>query len=106
RTAPAVLSGRLRHRPRRRARELDHEGRALPDFARDADAPAQLLDDLPRDREPEAQTAPLGGDEILEDGVEPLGRDAAARVVDADLDGLSLRFRRGDDESARRRGLD
>src|SRR5206468_6663413 len=86
--APWCLPCRLRHRPRARAREVDDERGALADFAGDADAAAELLDDLARDGQAEAEAAALGRDEILEDGLQAIRRDAAAGVVDAHLHAL------------------
>ena len=58
--------------------------RADADLAGHADRAAQLLDDLLRNRQAEPEAAPLGGDEVVEDRVEPLLRDAAAGVGDLD----------------------
>src|SRR5437588_12826857 len=50
---------------------------------------AVLLDDLPRDREPESRALWLRREELLEEAVADIGRDAGAGVGDRDLHGVA-----------------
>ena len=65
-------------------REAQRERAADADLAGHRDRSAQLLHDLLGDREAEAEAAALGRDEVVEDRLEPLGRNAAAGVGDLD----------------------
>ena len=76
------------------ARKVEHERGALADLARDRDPAAELLDNLPRDGQAEAEAAALGGDEIFEDGGQPVGRNAASRVDDPHRDAVAVRLGR------------
>jgi hypothetical protein len=60
----------------------DGEGRALPHLALHGEAPAVSFHDAPHDGEAEAVPArALGAEEGLEDLVEVLARDPAARIA-------------------------
>src|SRR4029079_14002110 len=66
-------------------RNAQRERAAAPDLALDANRAVELLDDPLRDGQAEAQTTSLRRDEFLEDGRQPIGRNAGAGVGDVDL---------------------
>src|SRR5690349_12772917 len=84
----------------------NRERGAAAHLADDRDRAVQLLDDALRDREAEAEPAALGRDEVVEDRREPLGRNAAARVGDGDLDVRGGALGRDGDAAAGLRRLD
>ena len=66
-------------------RKAQREGRAAAYFAGHGDGPVELFDDALGDRQAQAESAALGGDEVVEDGGEPLRRNARTGVGDGDL---------------------
>ncbi len=78
------------------------------ELALGGDAAAVQLDDLLREREPEAGAARLAGDEELEEVRQLLGRDAGPGVgdVDAQLSPSSARARADREAAAARHRLD
>src|SRR5262245_17400082 len=75
-TRPCMVPSALRGEGQR-----DDELGPAPGLADDVDRALVRLDDLPRDRHAEAGPPGLGGEERIEDAVDPLGRDAAAVVA-------------------------
>src|SRR5688572_6179725 len=70
--------------------EAHRERRALAELARHRDRAPELLDDALGDSEAQAEAALLGGDEVVEDRAEALGRNARAGVGDAHLDLVAI----------------
>src|SRR3990172_10528295 len=69
-------------------RKRDGEGGARADDATPADAAAVLLHDLAGDGEPESGALRLGGEELLEQPLADLERDARTGVAHPDLHGV------------------
>src|SRR5688572_8156555 len=92
-------------RPGLGEREAQRERAAQADGARHGNRSPELFHDLLGNREPQTESAALGGDEVVEDRLEPLRGDAAAGVGDFNDGVVVLPEGPHDDVPARRRGL-
>ena len=82
-------------------RETQRERRAASDLALDRDRAVELFDDPLRDRQAETEAAPLGGDEVVEDRRQPVGRNARSGVGDGTSTRSPARGGRDRDPAAR-----
>src|SRR5512132_4063654 len=74
--------------------QAEREDGADPAGGADVHRPPVVLDDPVHEGEPQAASTRLGGEERLEDVLQILGGDAAARVRDLETEPLVCRARR------------
>src|SRR5437867_3445257 len=77
-------------------REPDSESRAPSQLALDADGAVELLHDAFRNREPEPQSVAFGRDEVLEDGMQAVRRNARSSILYSDFHVIAASCRRDD----------
>src|SRR6184192_3257400 len=94
----ALTGSRLRAVVARR--KAQRKCRAASHFAVDGDRAVKLFDDPLRDRETEAEAAPLGRDEVVEDFRESIGRNARTGVGHGNLDVVAGARRADEDPPA------